>query len=233
MLEGSKRAGAVGIELAMPTVVQAQNIAAAASASFGTRVPLCVFGDGLHAANQPFRRPPQPIARNERPHDRFAAKRLGRWYHPRIAIAIGRTKPLHGSADGVGNGVVAEPQFDGNLSRAELEEVPVCFRVVAEGVSPGGRFFHEIGAFADEPANQKKRGLRPIAVQQVQESWSDGGIGAIVKGNRQLARRVGAANRWSEELRARKRRAIGGQASRGKHGGRHGNQEGVHAAILA
>src|SRR5262249_53927019 len=100
-------------------------VATAASASVAAGVPLCVLGDGLHAENQPFRGPLQPITRNERPHNRFASELLGRWDHPGIAKTIGRTKPLRGSPEGVRNGVVAEPQLDSDLSRAELEEVPV------------------------------------------------------------------------------------------------------------
>src|SRR5205823_6886762 len=102
-------------------------------------------------------------------------------YHPRIAKAVRRAEPLCGSANGVRNSVVAEAQFDGDLRGAELEEVLVRFRVIADDVAARGSFFDEIRAFADEPANHEKRGLGPVAVEQVQQFGRDGGIGAVIK----------------------------------------------------
>src|SRR5215472_8753474 len=128
---------------------------------------------------------------------------------------------------------MAQAQLDGDLRRAKLEEVLVRFRVVADRVPAGGGFFHQVGTFTDEAANYEKCRFGLIAVEQVQEFWRDGGIRAIVKGDGKLARRIGSANRAPEKLRAREERAVGGNASRSKHGRWHGNEERIHALILA
>ena len=58
------------------------------------------------------------------------------------------------------------------------------FRVISKRMTSRGSFFYQARTFADEAANQEKRRLGLIAVQQVQQFRRDGGIRAVIKGNR-------------------------------------------------
>ena len=223
MLEGRERAGAVVVEVAMIAVVKAKNIAGPARAGVLRGVPLSVSGDGLHAVDEPFGGPLQPIARDERPHRGLAAELTRGRDDPRIAKAIRRAEPFCGRAESVRNGVVAETQFDSDLRRAEPSEIPMRIGVVADDVATRGSLFDEVRAFADEAANHEKRGFGLVAVQQIEHLRRDGGIGAVVKRDSQFAGRIGAANRWAKKLRAGIHRAVSGNASGHNHGRRHRN----------
>src|SRR6266571_371304 len=189
----------------MPSVMQAEDVARGAGGRFRAIfcAPLNVRCDRLHALNQPLRRFLPPIAGDQRPHHRSAPECAGCRDDLRISKSIRRTEPLWRRAGRIGNCLLTQAQFRRDLRRREPEEIRMRVRVVAQYMASGYRFLHQGGAFSNESANQEKSGLRVIAVQQIQQLWGDRRIWPVIESDGQLAWRMGAADRWSEKLRAR------------------------------
>lgn len=81
----------------------------------------------------------------------------------------------------------------------------VC--VITNGVTAIGDFAREFGADANMCADEKERHANRMAVEQVEQPRSDGGVWAVIERKGDCARIAGVSNRASEELR-------GGDASR-------------------
>src|SRR5439155_1030427 len=94
------------------------------------------------------------------------------------------------------------------------------------------RFFHPFRAFATVPTDKKKCGLRVVAVQQIEKLRSHRRIRPVVEGERQLPRRVRAANRTPEELRARMCGAVSGGSPQRRDRTRHRNEQRIHAVLI-
>jgi len=101
------------------------------------------------------------------------------------------------------------------------------FGVISYNVAARGDFLGQAGTFADAFADEKESGFGAVTVEKVKELWSDGGIGAVVKGDSEFARLGGLENGVSEELRARVNRAKRGRAGN-THDDRGGNEPGIH-----
>src|SRR5579859_355571 len=71
-------------------------------------------------------------------------------------------------------------------------------------------------------SDDKKSRARFVAIEKIEHLRRNRGIRSIVKGERQLARRIRAANSRAKELRARIGRSAGAQtcSRRGQEGGR-------------
>src|SRR6266481_1834958 len=108
------------------------------------------------------------------------------------------------------------------------------FRVVPYGMASRNRFFYKVGTLAHKTSDQKERGFRIVAVQKIEKFWRDRWIRPVIKRERQLARRIRAPDRASENLRPRINCAVGSDSCRGKQRrSRRFNEPGIHAPILA
>src|SRR5439155_12713054 len=105
-------------------------------------------------------------------------------------------------------------------------------RVIAHQVSTRDSFFHQLWTFTRVSPNQKKCRFRTVPVQQIEQFRSHRRIRPIVKGERQLARGVCAANCTPEELRARMCGAVGGGSSYCRDSTWHSDEQPIHAAFL-
>jgi hypothetical protein len=72
--------------------------------------------------------------------------------------------------------------------------------VVADAVPPGRHFASQRGTLPNELADHEEGGAHAMAVKQVEELRGDGGIRAIVEGERELAGRRRAAKSRAEKL---------------------------------
>jgi len=97
----------------------------------------------------------------------------------------------------------------------------------------GDRFTEKLGMLAGKLADDEERGTRFMAVQEIEESWSDHRIRAVVKGNGEFARRICMSNCGSENFRIGIAAGVGGQAGGGGQGGGDYGEVGVHADIFA
>ncbi len=187
-----------------------------------------MVGDGLHAANQPFRRFLLPISRNQRPHDRAVAEIAGRRNYPGIPHPKWRAKPRGRRAQCIGNRVVAEAQLHPDLCGRQPQKIRVRFSVIPDGVSASDDFFHQFRTFAHVSPNQEKCRLCVVAVEKIEKLWRDRGIRPVVKGNRQFARRIGLANRTPKKLRARMNGTVGDGPRSGQRP-RPGDEPRIHS----
>ena len=129
---------------------------------------------------------------------------------------------------------MTEAEFLSDLRRREQEKIRMRVCVIADDVTARYGFFHECRAFSDEATDKEEGGLRIVAVEQIQELGRDRGIRPVVKGDGQLARRIGAANRRAEKLRAGIHRTVGGDSRSGSNDRRgRFDEPGIHAAIVA
>src|SRR5204863_475394 len=78
-------------------------------------------------------------------------------------------KPLWRRAQSIGNRVVAEAQLNPDFPTAKPEKIRMRLRVIAYEMSARDGFFHQFRAFANVPTDQKKCGLRVVAVQQIEK----------------------------------------------------------------
>src|SRR5882724_9834423 len=175
VFKSSERAGAVAVQLAMPAIVQAENVASARSGAVGaiSQVPLCMVGDGLQARNQPFHWFLLPVTGKQRPRDGAVAEFAGRGNDPGISQSKRRAKPLWRRAQGIGNGVVAKAQLNADFSAREPEKIRMHLRVIADEVSTRSSFLNEFRTLADVAANHEKCGFCFVTVQQVKQLGSD------------------------------------------------------------
>jgi hypothetical protein len=95
---------------------------------------------------------------------------------------------------------MTEAEFRTDLRGRKQREIRMRLGVIADDVAAGGSLFDETRAFADEAADQEECGFRMVTVEQVQKVWGDRGIWSVVESDGQLARRIGSANSWPEEL---------------------------------
>jgi len=171
MLESGEGAGAVGVELAVSTVVKAEDVAGAAACGVCARalcqVLLNMLRDRLHAENQPVHRFFAPIAGNQRPHCGLVAEFASCGNDPGIAHAKGRAKPLWGRANGVEDCVVAKAQFNADLGWVEPQKIWVQLGVIPNNMSASNGFHHELRTFADVLPNQKKCGFGFAPLQEI------------------------------------------------------------------
>src|ERR1700674_587307 len=214
----------------MRAVVKTEDIAGTSSGGFGaiSEDSLRMVGDGLQARNKPFRRFLLPISRNQRPHDRAVAEIAGRRNDPGISQPKWRPKPLGRRAQRIGNRVVAEAQLNPDLCGRQPQKIRVRCGVIPDGVSASDDFFQQFRTFAHVSPNQEKCRLCVVAVEKFEQLWRDRGIRPVIKGNRQLARRIGPANRAPKKLRARINGAIG-EGPRSCQRPTPGDEQRIHA----
>src|SRR5450432_2818452 len=105
--------------------------------------------------------------------------------------------------------------------------------VVADDMAAIVDFENQLGVLLCVSADEEEAGRDVESREQVEQLWRDGGIGTVVEGDGQFARRVSAGDRFAEQLRARMYRAVGGDSRRSKQRGGRGNQAGAHDFILA
>src|SRR4029077_7992583 len=87
--------------------------------------------------------------------------------------------------------------------------------------------------FADVFANKEKCGFGVVAVEEIEEFGSDGGVRPVVEGEREFARLIGLINGVAKKLGAGVQRTIAGEASQagGDSGG--GDEPGLHGEYSA
>jgi len=81
-------------------------------------------------------------------------------------------------------------KFVAGLRGGRPEKIGMRIGVVANDVAAGGGFAEEFGMLADVLADDEESRTRFVAVQEIEEFGSHGGIGAVVEGDRELAWRV-------------------------------------------
>src|SRR5690348_728534 len=205
MFERRQSRKTVGIQLAVRTIVEAENVASCGEAirSAGRRIALGASGDRRDARDQPLRGSGTPVTRNERPHDDALSQCLRGGNDPGITKAEGRPKPLRGRAGGGLDGEIAAAKLDGDLIRLQPEEIGMSVSVIADDVAPRGGFLQKVGAFPSVLADDENSGARFVEIEKIEQFRRDLGIRAVVERESQLARRVRAANGPAKELRAR------------------------------
>src|SRR5712675_612088 len=101
--------------------------------------------------------------------------------------------------------------------------------MISDDMAARGNFAGKLRAFANVAPDQKKRSLRLIAIQQIQQLRSDRRVWPVVKCDRQLSRRISTADGRTKKLRARVYAAVSGKSSRrGSSDRRRTNQPGIH-----
>lgn len=85
---------------------------------------------------------------------------------------------------GVVNGFAAALKFVARFLGGAEEEIRMRLRVIADEVAVRDGFFREPGTLFDEFADQKERSFGVVFGEEVEELWSNGGIGAVVEGDR-------------------------------------------------
>ncbi len=113
------------------------------------------------------------------------------------------------------------------------EKIRMRLGVIADHVTSGDNFPDQLGALPRILADQEKCGVGVVTIEEVQQVWGDRGIRAVVEGDRERARRGGAAGCGSEELRTRVYSAIGGERRDACQRGGRSDHPWIHAAILA
>src|SRR5882762_3708278 len=107
MFECTERPGAVPIHLAMRAIVETEDVAGTSSGGFGaiSEDSLRMVGDGLHAANQPFRRFILPISRDLGCRTVMWTLIAGDWQEKPAEWLIRRMQPIADHAQRIlGNG---------------------------------------------------------------------------------------------------------------------------------
>lgn len=125
------------------------------------------------------------------------------------AKAVRRTHPARSLAGDGFDSFVAAGEFVCYATRAHESERRVRFGMISDGMAALGDFTRKIGKEADVAADQEKCGAGLILVEQIKKRGRDGGIGAIVKGDRHGGWIAGAAHRRAEKLRSGRDRCPG------------------------
>src|SRR5579859_1591029 len=112
MLKRSDSGKAVGVQLAVRTVVEAENVARCGPAARGgARKPAFgAFGDRSDAGDKPFGGGGKPFPGYKRPHGDLLCEFARHAHNTGIAETVGWAKPASARAGGGGIGVVAAAQ---------------------------------------------------------------------------------------------------------------------------
>jgi len=228
--EGSEGARAVGVRTGVVAIVEAKDVAGGGSRR---GIPLRrnrfrVRGDGFHTTNEPIRGLWAPITGDESPHHRAHAVPLNDSSEPGTAKTKRRPKPARFLPGGCVNRFAATQQFGASLLGATKKEIGMGRGVITDEVAASCDFFGEGRGLTNILANQKKSGFGAMAVEEIQKLGSDGGVGAIVEGDGELAGLAGLENGVTEELRTRVNCPVGGHARETDRGGRSGDEPGSH-----
>ena len=105
--------------------------------------------------------------------------------------------------------------------------------VIADQVTSGDNFPHQVRALPRIAPDQEKCGVGVVTIQKVQQIWGDRGIGPVVEGDRERACRSGAAGRGPEKLRTWVYSAIGGECRDACQRGGRRDHPWIHDFILA
>lgn len=148
------------------------------------------------AVDHGFGRLRRPIAGHSRPHDDslpaiFAHEAAEKG----TAKTIRRAHPLGRRSRGGFDGFITTAQLFRNFLRRKKNERRMRVGVIADGVAAPGDLEGERLIFADEAADQKKRGASAVAFEQFQEPWGERGVGAVVEGQRERSGAGRTANR--------------------------------------
>lgn len=104
--------------------------------------------------------------------------------------------------------------------------------MIADDVASRGHFAREFGKSADVFSGEKKCAASVVAFEQIEQRGSDGGIRAIVEGERESGRISRSTQSRAEDLRARVDGAPGCDSSASKHKTAGDNRR-THVSILA
>lgn len=190
---------------------------------------LGVGGNRCEARNEPFRRSGAPIAGNKSPHHNTLAEFASGWNDPGIAKSIRRAKPPRRRAGGRFYGEIAAAKFDGDAVWFQPKQIGMSIRVIADDMAAGGGFSEQFGAVARMLANHEERGASLETIEKIEQLGGDRGIRPVVEGERELARRIGAADGRAKKLRTRVNGSVRyNTGSRGGQDGRGGNEPRVH-----
>ncbi len=181
IFESGEGAGTVPILAAMAAVVEAQDVACAGDGRLESSRAVC---DRLHPGDQPLGCGSVPVAWYQRPHDGAQIKFAGSACEPWIAETEGRAKPFGRYIQRIGNRVLATPQFFPDLRWATQEKIWMRLSVIADHVTSGDNFPHQVRALPCIAPDQEKCRVGVVAVEEVQEVWGDRGIGAVVERDR-------------------------------------------------
>src|SRR5579863_5643224 len=151
---------------------------------------LRVGGYRLHALDQPVRSGSAPVTGEQRPSHNLQIELASGGGQPWIAPAERRPEEFWRRSESGGDGVVAAMNFVAGLRRGTPEKIGMRIGVVADGVAAGCGFAKEFGMLADVLADDEKRRMRFVAIEELKEFRSDGGIRSVVEGDSKFPRRI-------------------------------------------
>ena len=96
---------------------------------------------------------------------------------------------------------------------AAEKEIGMRVGMIAQDVAAGGDFFDEGGTLTGKFSHDEEGGFGVVASEKIEESRSDGGIGAVIEGERELACCRGLADGGTEELGASIDGCVGSKCS--------------------
>src|SRR5579859_6065688 len=172
VFERGHSVGAVAVQVAVITVVQAENVAGqpAAVAPAWRKFFASVLGNRIHALDQPFRRLHPPIARDQSPHYGLHSKALHNFAKPRAAKAKRRPEPARFNSRRLTNRLATPLQLLLGFSLAAQKKIRMRIGVIAEGMPPCQNLLRQLRALENKLSHKKK--CRPCVVlrQQVEKS---------------------------------------------------------------
>src|SRR5271170_1544931 len=159
--------------------------------------------DRSKTRNEPLRRCGAPVAGDQRPHHDPLLQFAGGRNYPRVAKSEGRTEPAGRRARRRDDRIIAAAKLDGNLIWLQPEEIGMRVRMIADDMSAGGGLLEELRTFAAMLSDDEESRSRFVTIQKIEQLGRDRRVRPVVKGKRQLARRICAANRRAKKLRTR------------------------------
>ena len=111
---------------------------------------------------------------------------------------------------------------------AAEKEIGVRVGVISDDVSTGRDFFHEARTFTSKFSHDEEGRFDVVASKEIKELRSDGGIGAVIKGDRELAWCGRLAHSRTEKLGTSINGGVGGECRGASENGGRGNEKRIH-----
>jgi len=111
---------------------------------------------------------------------------------------------------------------------AAEKEIGMRVGVISDDVSTVGDFFHEAGTFTSKFSHDEEGRFDVVAGKEIKEVRRDGGIGAVIKGDRELAWCGRLAHGRTEELGTSINGGVAGKCRGASENGGRGNEKRIH-----
>src|SRR5215467_4438847 len=111
---------------------------------------------------------------------------------------------------------------------AAEKEIGMRVGVISDDVSTGGDFFHEVGTFTSKFSHDEEGRFDVVAGKEIKELGSDGGIGAVIKSDRELACYGRLAHGRTEELGTSINGGVAGECRGASENGGRGKEQSIH-----